>query len=523
MKTGGYDTNGFLSRAMFVAAAALVLIGAVSRIAPLFDRDGRLLRQYPSEDGYLMLTIGRNLALGNGLSVSDGTVHTNGTQPLATFVWAGAFASAGGDKREGVFRVLALSVAVATIAAALVFFVAGALMPGDSWRAALAAVVAALWYASPQAVKHSMNCLETGIFLVFVLLVWVAYPGWVRASDGGRGYRSSVAMGALLGATFWARNDAVFLIAAVCLYRLFESRDCARDLRQTVCAGAISVVVASPWLIHNYVGFGHIVPISGLTESKFSSFGENGFLVPGKIAEYLIPFADMSTDFERSALGIAVAVVIVGIAACAVLALWSRIPRRGRRIASVAAVYAVGICVYYGLFFGAPWFLSRFLFPLSPLLAAAGVAIAAAALSRLNERRMRTAVVGALAVVTAVVAYQNRQMYALGTEHNHFQVVEWVDANVGDDQWVGAIQTDTLGFFHDKTINLDGKVNPDALHARLAGRHQEYIVGSPIDYFADWAGFSWWRDIDVFDAEFELIVDDPAHDLAVFRRREPDS
>ena len=35
--------------------------------------------------------------------------------------------------------------------------------------------------------------------------------------------------------------------------------------------------------------------------------------------------------------------------------------------------------------------------------------------------------------------------------------VRWVDANVPDDVWVGARQTGTLGFFHDRTLGLDGQ------------------------------------------------------------------
>ena len=46
-----------------------------------------MLRQWPTEDGYLMLTIARNMALGNGMSTADGELPTNGTQPLATTIW----------------------------------------------------------------------------------------------------------------------------------------------------------------------------------------------------------------------------------------------------------------------------------------------------------------------------------------------------------------------------------------------------------------------------------------------------
>ena len=80
-----------------------IAIGLLSRLAPLTEPHGRLLRQFLAEDGYLMQTISRNIALGHGLSVSDGTIQTNGTQPLATFVFSFFYLVAHGDKIDGIF------------------------------------------------------------------------------------------------------------------------------------------------------------------------------------------------------------------------------------------------------------------------------------------------------------------------------------------------------------------------------------------------------------------------------------
>ena len=93
-----------------LATLAALAVGLVARILPLFDIGGRLLRQFPTEDGYLMLTIARNLALGKGFAVADGTIATNGTQPLATFLYASAFWLTGGERSAGVGIVLALQV-----------------------------------------------------------------------------------------------------------------------------------------------------------------------------------------------------------------------------------------------------------------------------------------------------------------------------------------------------------------------------------------------------------------------------
>ena len=106
--------------------------------------------------------------------------------------------------------------------------------------------------------------------------------------------------------------------------------------------------------------------------------------------------------------------------------------------------------------------------------------------------------------------------------HEHFQVVDWVDAHVAEDTWVGAVQTGTLGYWHDRTINLDGKVNPAALAAlRAKGDVLDYVVDSPIQYLADWTGLAGWVDRGNarFSEAFEVLVDEPERNLSVLRRR----
>ena len=107
----------------------------------------------------------------------------------------------------------------------------------------------------------------------------------------------------------------------------------------------------------------------------------------------------------------------------------------------------------------------------------------------------------------------------------HRQVVKWVQGNVSELHWVGAPQTGTLGFFHDRTINLDGKVNPYALRAILEkGNVLEYVRNSEIDYIADWYGMADWvkmKSDPQFAKEFEVVVRDEQANLGVLRRVHP--
>ena len=107
-------------------------------------------------------------------------------------------------------------------------------------------------------------------------------------------------------------------------------------------------------------------------------------------------------------------------------------------------------------------------------------------------------------------------------EQGHAQVVRWVDENVPPAAWVGAVQTGTLGYWHDRTVNLDGKVNPEALEARRRDGHVlGYVTQSRIDYIVDWAGVAGWIDHPEggFAEAFELVLRDPEANLSVMRRR----
>jgi hypothetical protein len=94
-----------------------------------------------------------------------------------------------------------------------------------------------------------------------------------------------------------------------------------------------------------------------------------------------------------------------------------------------------------------------------------------------------------------------------------------VQKNVPDDTWVGATQTGTLGFYHDRTINLDGKVNPAAYYAAAEDRAPAYIASTQVRYLADWGGILHWMHEPEIRAEFEVLVDDPERNLGVLARK----
>lgn len=511
----------------------LLLIGVLSRVSPLFDLQGRLFWQHMSEDGYLMQTIARNMAIGLGMTTADGSIPTNGVQPLATFLFAGLHFIANGSKVGGIALVTLFSALVSVATVYTSYALGLKLFSGLRHGRALALVAAMLWFVAPRITAHSMNGLETGLYYLAITATWNYYLGVSARAEDGLSWAQRLLFGGMLGLTFLARNDAVFFIAALLVaHWLVGTSSSGGGVRHRfvdgLVAGLVSMVVASPWLIHNRIRFGSIVPISGAAQSFDAKLGQNIWNIPANWFEAAFPHFPIPGSIEANG---AVAAISILVTAVSVAGFWFLVARQtlaARRFFVGGLLFTAGISLYYGVFFGAPHFLSRYTSSLSPFLWLCTVATVYCVLDRVfkTQRGFGLAALVLVATLTLDGAFFAWHNYSRGHTHMHKQVVDWVEANVPKTQWVGAVQTGTLGFFHDRTLNLDGKVNPDALKVLLKDGHiLNYVLDTKVDYIVDWVGVAEWVHLTQhsprFAVEFEVVLKDPKLNLAVLRRVNP--
>jgi hypothetical protein len=292
-----------------------------------------------------------------------------------------------------------------------------------------------------------------------------------------------------------------------------------RAFLQAFVIGVSSVVVALPWLWFNVSRFGHIVPVSGRAESHGFVVGANLLPALAAMVEDMLLLVRIPQRLEVSA-GVQLfcgGILALVIGACV---LWRRwLAANLSAGIGILTCFVVMLFLYYSLCFKAPHFLGRYFFPVVMLSSTVVAAILVSLVGQVRDTR--TSIAAALAVVSAGVmcAALDVRTYLKGCEHLHFQVVDWVAANVPEDAWVGAIQTGTLGYYHERTINLDGKVDPNALAAQQKDRLSEYVLERNVEYIVDWAGIAMWASLPKYGAYFELIVDDRESNLAVLRRR----
>ncbi len=512
--------------------ASLVLVGFVSRLRPAAFRGEELFRSFPTEDGYLMLTVARNLSLGLGMTHAEGSIATNGVQPLGAFLQAIAFFLTGSDREEGVRLLFILSTAFAALTALGVFRLGPLLLGPSEEGKRSSALAAAVWFASPVVLFHTMNMLETGLYGLVVVWVVLVFGRWhMEGKSAPWGGRRCATLGALLGVAFWARNDAVFLMAACglahCVHSTAEA-PLSRRLRETAAMGAVALALTLPWLAYNLWDFGGLVPVSGLAHLRPGPLDTNLAAASAALFEMVTLVASFEHNpFQLRAGFIVLSGVVVASALVATsMALW-----RGRERRAVLATWLVpvllgiGLSSFYVLAFDAPYFLRRYLFPLSPFLALLWGWQVVRFPRRYSWKGF--GVVAPFLSVALLIDFAVRD--GLFLPHgpwrpNQFRSVDWVAAHLTESTWVGAFQSGTVGFFHDRTINLDGKLNPRALSAARADRHREYIVESPVEFVIDWATIvePWFEGSPELKPHFEWVELDRENNFAVLRRRSPE-
>lgn len=509
---------------LFIAG---LLVGLALRLWPILS-PSRLLWHWPTEDGYLTLTIARNLGRGLGMTVADGTVLTNGTQPLATFLYSVGFFLSEGSRTFGVAFALYLQLIFGALGYWLLFRTVQSVLLGHAQAGVIALISSLVWYLNPVLVPHSQNCLETGLSMLLALLVWRAWYAGLSERDGQFGVLGAIKLGLLMGLCAWGRVDAAFLMVGIGVAQLvwgFSARRYKETITELGIMASLAAVSIFPWLFYGKKTFGFWVPISGVAESSGGHFGGNAPLLPAKLFEYVVGLLGVPSKFEASPAAAAFFALVLLVWIVLVVRLQRFASRPQRFLLLAFSVQALGLCTYYGLFFGAPHFLSRYMAPLSLATLPLTTLLVVEAWNRVMPRldrglaARRMAYAGLLATVAfCLLAFQHVRHARRAIPHMHAQVVDWASKHVPDDVWVGAIQTGTLGFFHDRTLNLDGKVDVAALHAALENRTPAYIASSKLDAVIDWYGTARLMAFAPVASTFRLVEDSPSANLTVLVR-----
>ncbi len=506
------DTDVRPDRSLRLALAAGVSLTLLLtwRLAPHAIGDDWLRRPL-FEDAYYYLTIARNVGQGRGVTYDGAPV--NGFQPLY-LVLCVLFGSLTG------WSTTLTPVLTVAFTWALYTLVGTAQVIG-LWRAAAprvprgAAFAALLWLLHPYGARSAFNGMETSLALVAWLLVArVLVSRWrvpLTPRDGA-------VIGGALGFAFLARNDTVILTAVWGLATLWRLRGASRDdvrttLRAVVVAAVVWLLCAMPWMAFNVATFGTPLPQSGSAEG-IGSFLDHGRAqqamgVLGALDRQLLA---MPVPVGNASLPMVVQLVLGGGALFVGLALlwgaWRRAEGALRDVLAVLTASVLLLAVVYGTVFGAPWNGLRWLAPATIVSVLALATLAEGALSTRHHTLRGVVAMALLAILVGrvVTADQDARNPCLT---NTWPILQRAlrDRPAGT---VASFQSGLLGWAAPRRImNLDGKMNHDALVALRAHSFPAWLVRSEVDYMLD------------FGVNMHGYDRDPTI-LAAFERRETD-
>jgi len=462
------------------------------------------------DDSFYSFEIARNIAHGLG-STFDGVTPTNGYQPLYVFLLVPVYALAGGSPTLPIYLALFGS-AVCNVLTGLILF--RLLRAYASPRAAFFGLV--LWAFGPAIVRQAVNGLETSLAMLLVAASVEYYLRVFRRAPAPS-RRQALTLGVLLGLAVFARVDALLLVAALGLDAVVRRRP--GEMRTLAWAAGAAVLVLLPWCIGSQAIFGTPLPDSGRA-TRFLSEAyaphdhpqfTNASFAGGPPLSYLMenlsrsclqlgtsPVLHVFTrglerTAQEAALGPGATLYAVGsLLALAGLAVWWFVRRSTRYARNVSKDFgflflysALLVAAYSFVIFG-QIFYSRYYYPIFFFSIVLGAMAFDVLVGLLHSRRAQRAVaVGCTVAYALVLAFMSLHRVQNGN-YRFLHVVDWIAARTEPGARIGVFNSGAIGYFSDRHIvNLDGKVNPQALEALRTGAICDYIESQGLDYVID--------------------------------------
>ena len=431
------------------------------------------------EDGFYMLEIADNLARTGHITYTYG-MPTTGIQPLATIVFAGlAWLNNHAGDRWTLVRVILLfgSLLFLVFSWLLARFAASLALPDR--RPLVFTLAYFLLLFDVTLWRLFTYGLETGLYLLSIVLIMLAWRRLVTRT--GNVWGNAVMIGLAGGLAGEARIDFGLLLAFLLVYMVWQRYATAV---QALVTGLIALAMVSPWFLFVHSVDHAWFPSSGKAESLLIGVHDlpRLKLMALSMLAHLAPWSfAASATLPTDVLALLSAVLLVW------LALHSRQTRHALRthLRPTFAPWAAGIAcllAVYVLLFWSAHFYARYA---SPMLIVT-LPLLALALAEQPWVRQRTGLVLAALVLlwlgldagTMHSGKVANNILAAGYIHQYYPKVP-----------VGAFQSGVNGYFDENVINLDGKVNTQALAAAQAHRLPQYIDATGINVMVDWPGY----------------------------------
>lgn len=501
--SGNFETRarstGFLSsratRSPVQYLLVLLILGLVWRALFIYQDPEWLTNFWLFQDFGYSLKIAKNISMGLG-ETFDGVVPTNGYQPLYVWLMVPVFWIFKNDLLWPMYIAATLLALANVITGALIY----SIVRRVTGQVAFALLGTAFWMFNLAVVKDGTNGLESGLS---TMMVSASLYYYLKYHDPAMRLWQALFLGFLLGFSFLARVDAVFLAVAVFLGMLCDRNiGWKKNIVLIMIALLGFIAVAFPYAMWNLVHFGSPLPTSEQVRSGTKSL----FSLAGT------PFSELVSQFQYGCYiifrmlsgmpsvngwvappsganaAVATAVVVVLVAGCGALLMWKKFQLNSVHKAALVSMFAA-VLYTYGYTIQNFFSFERFFLPVI-LAITILVSLAACSLAGSAQRatKMRWVIVlsglSVIYFINAGVAYWvNPGEKPIGWYAGIRRLNEI--SSPGD--VVAAMQSGNTGYFYrnGRTINLDGAVNLETYKSRQQGQLDSYLRAHNVKYIAD--------------------------------------
>lgn len=470
-----YGTLGiFLSYAVFLSFGSLEGFPdglQVERSMPYLS-DAPII-----EDGYYMLTVAWNTAKGDFFTYNFGQ-ETSGVQPLATVLYAGVawiVQLFGGDKWSFVRGILLLGSVLHVVFAFLIGHIARSPFSEGQRRNVAFLLGWAFALLNFDLFRTFTNGLETGVYLVGLAtcLLWTLSRKKISI-------RESIPFGLLVGIVGLIRIDFGIIFAILLVVLLIQRKI---SFTGALTSGIFALIVVSPWFLWVHHVTGGWLPSSGGSQSAFISASK----AAPRLKAMLHGLANHAAPWVMDRFWISPSVltaVSFGLAGPILYTLRSTdedlpIDKDKIYIGGAWGVAIVALPLIYLFFFFSFWFYARYTAPVTILLLP-GLAIATTFIVK-REYHTRLLYSVSPLLILCFFFWAGRGLHFSYQGGKHADTAGFIENYIPENYKVGSFQSGVVGFFNPNALNLDGKINHNALKYKKEGEMKEYIEKEEVD------------------------------------------
>ena len=428
------------------------------------------------EDGFYSLKIAWNIGNGKGITYNLDQ-PTTGFQPLYVFllsILAFANSTFGGDK-VSFLRLVLLSSGLFALLLSYLFYLFVIKLDKKTDRKILFIVVALLVLFNFKLFLNLFNGLETGLYLVFLVLSIIQTYDLAVSNKNSK---QILLLGLTFGLTVLARNDFVLIVIVVLLTLLKTKRINFKDL---IKISTILILTVLPWFIYIFSIQGGIIPTSVSVQT-----GSSDNALSYKFDQFVYSILGNYIPFIHAGQTQTIFIYLITVAFIFYLLKYEKLYlKKFFGISSIkywmAAILTISIV--YLLFASQPYFYFRYL-SIHMLIA---IPFLALLITRKFENRsliMKNIfvllVVGIFFVNVGYYFHYPKKVSGLSLRTSFIK-----EKKISDEK-IGMAQSGISGYFFDNVINLDGKVNFEALKAIQNNRLYNYIVNEKIKILIEW-------------------------------------